>query len=80
LQLAQLVRTGRKSTLKFLWSKTPQGINNARISQYRTISNYLRTRANNIAAYPAILKHKLIVAAERSRTEAYAWSRGWHGN
>jgi len=47
-----LVRTGRKSTLKFLWSKPPQGINNARISQYRTISNYFFTRASNIAAYP----------------------------
>ncbi len=32
--------------------KTPQGINNAGISQYRTISNYFRARANNIAAYP----------------------------
>ncbi len=28
LQLAHLVRTGRKSTLRFLWSEMPQEINN----------------------------------------------------
>ena len=34
-----------------------QGIDIAGTSQYRTISNYFRTRANNIAAYPGdILK------------------------
>ena len=51
MQLAHWVRRGQKGTLKCLWSKTPQWIDNARISQYRTISNYFRTRANNIAAY-----------------------------
>jgi len=32
------------------------GVNNARMSQYRTISNQFRTRANNIAAYRTWLR------------------------
>ena len=71
MQLAHSVRTGQISTLKLLWSKTSQWINNARISQYRTISNCYHMRANKYRCVPCVpcTAGFCLCAAVRTREE-----------